>query len=162
MTKITEKISPCVVPVSLIPEKYQSWKMYFENKTIRMACKSRFPLQYIMGILCRSSKNTKMDLGRYYDTSSIEKRHHRQLITTLKSNLNQLGELDLQTNGFIRVTLNKWIHIMQVSESTSSMHPIFLSNNNDNWMWIILRSKIILSNEYHQNRMSKRSEFPTF
>ena len=34
MTQITEKISPCVVPVSLVPEKYQSWKMYFENQTI--------------------------------------------------------------------------------------------------------------------------------
>ena len=102
-----------------------------------------------------------MDLSRYYDTSSIEKRHHYQLITTLKSNLNQLGEVDLQTNGFIRVNQNKWIHIMQVSESTSSMHAIFLSNNNDNRMWISLRSKIILSNEYHQIRMPKRSEFPT-
>ena len=108
MTQITEKISPCVVPVSLVPEKYQSWKMYFENQTIRM---SRFPFQYIMGILCRSSKNTKMDLSRYYDTSSIEKRHHRQLITTLKSNLNQLGEVDLQTNGFITVNQNKWIYL---------------------------------------------------
>ena len=158
MSQIIEKISPCVVPVSLVPEKYQSWKMYFENQTIRM---SRFPFQCMMGILCRSSKNTKMDLSRYYDTSSIEKRHHRQLITTLKSNLNQLGEVDLQTNGFIRVNQNKWIHITQVSESTSSMHAIFLCNKNDNRMWISLRSKIILSNEYHQICMPKRSEFPT-
>ena len=135
MTQITEKISPCAVPVSLVPEKYQSWKM--------------------------SSKNTKMHLSRYYDRSSIEKRHHRQLITTLKSNLNQLEEVDFQTNGFIRVNQNKWIHIIQISESTSSKHAIFLSNKNDNQMMISLRSKIILSSEYHQIHMPKRSEFPT-
>ena len=161
MTQITEKISPIAVLVLLVPENFQSWKMYIENQTMRMTCMSGIPYKYIMDILCRSSKNMKMNLSRCYNTSSIEKRHHRQLITTLKSNLNKLREVDLRKNGFIRVNPNKWIHIMQVSESESSKHAIFLSNNNDkNWMMITLRSKIILSNVDHQIRMQKRSEFP--
>ena len=95
-----------------------------------------------------------MNLSRYYGTSCIEKRHHRQLITNLKSNLNKLEEVDLQTNGFIRVNSNKWIHIMRVSESTSSKHAIFLSHSNDKNRMIILR------NVDHQIRKPKRSEFP--
>ena len=137
-TQITEKISPSAVPVLLVPEKYQSCKMYIENQTMRMTFKSSISYKYIMDILCRSSKNTKMILSRCYDTS-IEKRPHRQLITTLKSNLNKLREVDLQLNGLIRVNQNKWIHIIQVSDSTSSKHAIFLSNSNDkNWMMITL------------------------
>ena len=120
-----------------------------------MTCKSRIPYKYIMDILCRSSKNTKMNLSRYYDTSSTEKRQHRQLITTLKSSLNKLKEVDLQTNGFLRVNPNKWIHIMRESEPTSSKDAIFLSITN------VKNQMIILSNVDHQICMPKRSEFPT-
>ena len=117
MTQITEKISPCEVLILHVPEKYQSWKMYIENKIIRMTCKSRIPCKYIMDISCRSLQNTKMNLSRYYDTSSIEKRHHRQLITLLKSNLNKLKEVDLQTNASIRMNPNKRIHSEQCEPS---------------------------------------------
>ena len=46
MTQITEKISPIAVLVLLVPENFQNWKMYIENQTMRMTCKSGIPYKY--------------------------------------------------------------------------------------------------------------------
>ena len=65
MTYIQKKISPCALPLFLVPKKNQSLNMRIDNQTIKITLVPRFPIQcldYMLGIFFRSSMYFKINL----------------------------------------------------------------------------------------------------
>ena len=157
-TLISEETSPCALSVLLVLNKYQMLKKYFENQTLRITCKSRFPikcLDYMLGILCRSWVHSRMNFKGRYHQSSIPARVLLPSIVTQKENLNQPEQVHLLPNECSTESILRKYRSLRARPASA------MPKNHENWRTSNVFPKIILKNRYHQTCIPQESEWKT-
>ena len=143
-THLKEKINSYALLAFLVPEMYQSSKIYIENQTMSITCKFRIPtrhLVYMLGILCRSWMQFSNISMRRYHQHNIEARVLSHSFTIIQGYLTRCGIAELQINAFAKVSR------MRKCESTYANLVLCIPKIYENWMLFM-----ILKSRYHQLR----------